>query len=391
MAFRCCLQRLQQSAATQLATAGSSRSFAANALVDQEAALWRSSAAVLHGVNDLRFEDVSMPERVAEGSCRVEMKAVGICGSDVHFWKKGRLADFVLTGPMIIGHESAGTVVELGPGVSHLRVGDRVAVEGGVPCWHSKASREGRYNLCPELTFFATPPTHGSLSQYIDHPAHFCYPIPSNLTHEEGAMAEPLSVGVHACRRAGVSPGKNVAIIGAGPIGLMMSLAAKAFGADAIAVTDVKEDNLALADQLGANVALLQQPHASIQDVAAALRTALPPFGPDIIIDCAGFESTMQTAMAASVPGGKVVLVGMGQNHMKLAMGTASCREVDLLGSFRYANTYPLCLKLMESKKVDVTPLITHRFGFTAADVAAAFDTASRASETGAIKVMFNL
>ncbi|KAK9862916.1 hypothetical protein WJX84_008576, partial [Apatococcus fuscideae] len=223
-----CLRALQRGAHSRLAAsaaASSSRSYATGALPEQvEPAVWRNPAAVLHGVNDLRFEDVPMPDRLTDGYVRVEMKAVGICGSDVHYWKKGRIADFVVTGPMVIGHESAGTVVELGPGVTTLKIGDRVAVEPGVPCWHNKASREGRYNLCPDIRFFATPPHHGSLAQYVDHPADFCFPLAPNLTHEEGAMAEPLSVGVHACRRAGVCPGKNVAIIGAGPIGLITLL-----------------------------------------------------------------------------------------------------------------------------------------------------------------------
>ncbi|KAK9814629.1 hypothetical protein WJX72_009022 [[Myrmecia] bisecta] len=351
----------------------------------------RQSKAILYGVNDLRYEDFPMPEHISYGHVRVEVKAVGICGSDVKYWKKGRIADFVLDGPMVIGHESAGTIVEVGQGVRGLAVGDRVALEPGIPCWQNKPSREGRYNLDPDIVFHATPPHHGSLCQFIDHPADFCFPLPTSLSHEEGAMIEPLSVGVHACRRAGVGPGKSVAVLGAGPIGLVAMLGAKAFGADAIAITDVKQDNLELANRLGATMALCHSATATPQDVASSIKAALPPHGPEIVIDCVGFESTMQTAIQACMPGGKVVLVGLGADMMHLPMSTVGSKEIDVMGSFRYANTYPMCIAMMESQRVDVKPLITHRFGFSESEVADAFDTAYRSAETKAIKVMFNL
>lgn len=350
-----------------------------------------NAAAVLHGINDLRFEDFPLSPKPAESMVRIQINAVGICGSDVHYWKKGRIADFVVDGPMVIGHESAGTVVEVGPGVKRLKVGDRVAVEPGVPCWSNKACREGRYNLCPDIEFFATPPHHGSLMQYVDHPADFCYLLPPNVSFEQGAMVEPLSVGVHACRRGEVRPGKNVAILGAGPIGLVTLMAAKAFGADSVAITDLKNDNLALAEQMGADICLNPKASATPAEVGEWIKASLPPYGPDVVIDCAGFESTLQTGVRACVAGGKVVIVGLGSEEAKIPISVAACKELDISGSFRYCNTYPLCLKLLESGKVDVNPMITHRFGFSAKEVDAAFDTAARAATTGAIKVMFNL
>ncbi|KAK9845478.1 hypothetical protein WJX81_007500 [Elliptochloris bilobata] len=313
------------------------------------------------------------------------MKAVGICGSDIHYLKHGRIADYVVKDKMVIGHESSGTVVEIGPGVSTLRPGDDVALEPGIPCWYNRSSREGRYNLDPGVQFFATPPVHGSLAEFVDHPADFCFRLPAGLTHEQGAFAEPLSVGVHACRRGSVSPGKTVAVLGAGPIGLVALMCAKAFGADTVAITDIKADNLALARQLGADTALHLDPAAEPAQVAESVRNALPG-GPDIIIDCAGFESTLQTAATAINAGGTVVTVGTGCEHARLPVTRMTIREVTLAGSFRYANTYPLALQLMASKRVDVLPLITHRFGFSEADVRQGFDTAARAVETKAIK-----
>lgn len=352
----------------------------------------RSQAAVLHGVNDLRVVPWDLPEDPAPGTVRVQMKAVGICGSDVHYWCRGKIAHFVVNAPMVIGHESAGIVSAVGKGVSNFKVGDPVALEPGVPCWSNRQSKEGRYNLDPSITFFATPPVHGSLANYVDHPAEWCYKLPPNVSLEEGAMCEPLSVGVHACRRAGVQPGKKVAIMGAGPIGLVTLLVAKAFGADAVAITDLKPDNLELSKTLGADAACQVGPTDAPEATASALRSAVQaPEGFDIIIDCAGFEGTMRTAIKSAMSGGKVVLVGMGQEEMTLPLAEASIREVDILGSFRYANTYPTCLALLSSGRLNVKPLITHKFSFDEKGVAEGFATARDAEKTRAIKVMFTL
>jgi L-iditol 2-dehydrogenase len=351
-----------------------------------------NAAAVLHGINDLRFEEAPLlPETVAPGAVRVAIKAVGICRSDVHYLQKGHIGRFVVNQPMVIGHESAGTVVEIGEGVQHLQVGDPVAIEPGVPCSCNKHTREGRYNLDPDIKFFATPPHHGSLAQYIDHPAGFCYKLPPGVTHEEGAMCEPLSVGVHAVRRGQVSPGMDVAVIGAGPIGLVSIMAAKAFGAGKVAVVDMNEANLEVARQMGADIGILSGRTESPVAVGDRIKSVLGPDGPSVVIDCAGFEATMQAAVRACSAGGKVVLVGMGDELMKLDMTHACTHEIDLVGSFRYANTYPLCLSLLEHKRVNVKPMITHRFGFTEGGVADGFDTAARSAQTKAIKVMFNL
>ncbi|KAK9814757.1 hypothetical protein WJX72_011022 [[Myrmecia] bisecta] len=359
---------------------------------DEEASPSTNTAAMLYGPNDLRYVRLPLGPRPPPQQVRLEMKAVGICGSDVHYVRKGRLADFVVESPLVLGHESAGRIIELGEGVKGLKVGDRVAVEAGIPCWDTALSRTGRYNLCPRLAFHATPPHHGSMAQFIDHPATFCYKLPDSLSYEQGAMCEPLSVGIHAVQRAKVQPGMNVAVLGAGPIGLMALLGAKAFGADDIAISDIKTDNLELATSLGASVAICQSRGASPADVAAQIRAALPPRGPDVVIDCVGFDSTVQTALEACNPGGKVVLLGLGQDGMHQApLALSTTREIDLIGSFRYNNTYPICLHLMKSRRVDVLPLITHRFSFDEDSLAAAFDTAARAAETKSIKVMFNL
>ncbi|KAK2076783.1 hypothetical protein QBZ16_005009 [Prototheca wickerhamii] len=292
---------------------------------------------------------------------------------------------------MVIGHESAGQVVGVGAGVTSLVPGDRVALEPGVPCGSHKLCREGRYNLDPSIKFFATPPVHGSLANYVDHPADYCFKLPESMDYELGAMCEPLSVGVHACRRGGVCPGKRVLVLGAGPIGLVALVCAKAFGADAVAITDVRQEALDKARELGADHTLRIETQQTGEDVADRVKALACPEGFDVVIDCAGFESTMRTALAAAAAGGRVVLVGMGQTEMSLPLGSASIREVDILGCFRYRNTYPTCIELISSGRVNLGPMITHRFGFSKEEVLQGFETASRPNETHAIKVMFNL
>ncbi|KAL0024272.1 hypothetical protein WJX79_001692 [Trebouxia sp. C0005] len=350
---------------------------------------WRNPAAVLHGIDDIRFEDVPLPDKVADGHVRVQMRAVGICGSDVHYYKKGRVGHFVVNAPMVLGHESAGDIIECGPGVTSRQVGDRVALEPGVPCWSNRMSRQGRYNLDPDVKFFATPPVHGSLARYVDHPADFCFKMPDSLSYEQGAMVEPLSNAVHACRRGGVGPGKKVAILGAGPIGLMVLAAAKAFSASSVAITDIRPDNLPVAKQLGAKHALDQSKAMSANDTVEALKAVFAE-GPDIVIDCVGFESTITTALDAVAPGGRIVLVGLGAEKCCVPTMQTVFKEIDFMGSFRYTNTYPTCLDLLEEKKIDCEPLITHRFGFSEKDIITGFETAAAAGKTGAIKVMFN-
>ena len=208
-------------------------------------------AAVLHQARDLRLEDVPTPD-YGPDDVLVKIGSVGICGSDVHYWRTGAIGDFVVEEPMILGHEVAGVVAEVGENVHTLKVGDRVALEPGVPCRHCEMCKTGRYNLCPDVQFFATPPVNGALSDYAVSPADFAYKLPDSLSLDEAALIEPLSVGIHACRRGNLTAGQSVFIAGAGPIGLTSLAAAKAFGATEVFISDVRPHRLEVAKQMGA-------------------------------------------------------------------------------------------------------------------------------------------
>jgi len=338
---------------------------------------------VLYGIDEMRLEDRPVP-KPGKNEVLLSMHSVGICGSDVHYLKRGRIGDFIVNAPMILGHEGSGIVAEVGEGVTNLKKGDRVAIEPGVPCRICDFCKTGRYNLCPDVAFCATPPYDGNLCRYYVHPADYCFKLPEHVSCEEGAMLEPLSVGVHACRRAGVTMGSKVLILGAGPIGLVTLLVAKAAGASAVAITDLDENRLNMAKSLGADEIFKIESRDS-KEVAAMIKNN---FGEsDQTIECTGVESSMQTGIYATKSGGMLVVVGLGKEEITLPIVNALCREVDVRGIFRYCNTYPTALELVASGKVNVKPLITHRFKLEQSHQAFA---ASGSGTSNAIKVMIS-
>ncbi|XP_008555965.1 sorbitol dehydrogenase [Microplitis demolitor] len=341
--------------------------------------------AVLYGINDIRLEQTPI-EEPNDGEVLLQMACVGICGSDVHYLVNGRIGDFIVEKPMIIGHESSGIVAKLGKNVKNLKVGDRVAIEPGVPCRLCQFCKEGRYNLCREMIFCATPPIHGSLRRFYRHAADFCFKLPDHVSFEEGALMEPLAVGVHACKRANIGIGSKVLITGAGPIGLVTLLVAKAMGASMIVITDLIEQRLKVAEELGANKAIQLQREMKEEDTVKLIHAAFDG-EPDKTIEASGAESCIRVAILATKAGGIAVLVGMGAPEVKIPLINALIREVDIRGVFRYANDYPDALALIASGKVNVKPLITHNFKME--QTVDAFD-AAKSPTSGAIKVMIH-
>ena len=308
----------------------------------------------------------------------VAVKSVGICGSDIHYYEHGRIGEFVVTEPIILGHECAGEVVEVGPEVQSLGRGDVVALEPGVPCRRCARCLSGRYNLCPDVVFMATPPHDGAFCQYVAWPEDFAYRLPAGVSAEVGATAEPLAVGLHAARRTGVAPGERVAVLGAGPIGLLAVAAARAAGAGEVAVTDLVPMRLAAARQMGASRTL----KADEEDVSEELGDWA-----DVVLDCVGCAATLAQALEVARAGGRVAWVGMAADAARLAVGRAQAKELAIAGVFRYANVYPAAVSLLGAGRIDPRPLITHRFGFPQVAEAVAFAAGNRRT---ALKTMVN-
>lgn len=306
----------------------------------------KNPSAVLHGVRSIKIEDrpipVPRPHEVL-----VAVKATGICGSDVHYYEHGRIGDFVVEAPMVIGHESAGTITAVGSGVDPGRIGDLVALEPGVPCRRCEQCLGGRYNLCPDVAFFATPPVDGSISGFVAIDAGFAHPAPAGLTFEQAAMAEPVSVGVWAARKSGITAGDRVLVTGAGPIGLFAAQVARAFGASDVTITDLSDYRLAVARELGFD--------------AVRADSALAP-GYTVLLECSGAAAALDSGLASLAPSGRAVLVGMGADTVSLSVPLLQGRELTISGIFRYANTYPTALRLIADGTVATQPVITHRF-----------------------------
>ncbi|KAJ9574600.1 hypothetical protein L9F63_008227 [Diploptera punctata] len=314
------------------------------------------------------------------------MGCVGICGSDVHYLVNGRIGDFIVKAPMIIGHEASGIVKKVGKNVKNLNIGDRVAIEPGVPCRMCEFCKGGRYNLCPDVVFCATPPVHGNLSRYYVHAADFCYKLPDHVSLEEGALLEPLSVGVHACRRGGVGLGSTVLITGAGPIGLVTLITAKAMGAEKILISDLMDHRLGVAKDLGANFVMLSKPGEDEKETVQRVHSILGG-APDITIECSGAEPSIRLAILATKSGGVVMMVGMGAPEVKIPLVNALAREVDIRGLFRYANDYQIALSMVASGAANVKKLVTHNFRIE--DVVEAFEVA-KTGKGNPIKVMIH-
>jgi L-iditol 2-dehydrogenase len=334
--------------------------------------------AVLHGVRDVRLEQRPVPTPQPHEAL-VRITRVGVCGSDMHYFTQGRIGDHVVRAPMVLGHESAGVVAALGSAVSGLAVGDRVTIEPGYTCRQCRYCKSGHYNLCPHVTFMATPPIDGAFCEYVTWPADFIYRLPDSLSDEAGAMMEPLSVGLWAAQRGAVQPGDTVAVFGAGPIGLLTLQACRAAGATTLIAVDIEDSRLQHALRLGATHFINDRDRRAVErirEIVAGADSTLPLAyrGVDIAFETAGALPTTRNTLAVTRPGGVAVLVGLPPDPLvELDIVAAAHKEIDIRGQFRYANRYPRAVALVESGRIDVDSLVTHHFPLEQASEALIF------------------
>ncbi|KAF6839986.1 sorbitol dehydrogenase [Colletotrichum musicola] len=344
--------------------------------------------SVLHGARDIKLEERDLPA-LAPGEVQVAVKATGLCGSDLHYYNHFRNGDILVKEPLTLGHESSGVITAVASDVTNLAVGDQVALEVGQPCEACDLCAVGRYNICKGMKFRSSakafPHAQGTLQELINHPAKWCHKLmisphrlPQDVSLEFGALAEPLSVAMHARDRASLPGNSTVLVFGAGAVGLLCAAVSKA-DQQRVVIADIQQDRVKFALDNGfadAGVVVpakrpqtIEDKLAYAQDVASLVKAAKID-GQDVgevnaTYECTGVETCMQAAIYSTRPGGKILIIGMGTPIQTLPISAAALREVDFIGVFRYANTYPKAINLIANRPKglpQLDKLFTHRY-----------------------------
>ncbi|MCY1715163.1 NAD(P)-dependent alcohol dehydrogenase [Caproiciproducens galactitolivorans] len=316
----------------------------------------KMKVAIMQGIGKMGFieRDIPTPE---DNEVLVKIENVGICGSDLHYYESGAIGNYVVKPPFVLGHEASGTVVETGKNVTHLKVGDKVALEPGKTCGHCEFCREGKYNLCPDVVFFATPPVDGVFQEYVAHEADLCFKLPDNMDTLEGALIEPLAVGFHAAKQGNAQAGQTAVVFGAGCIGLVSMMALKAMGVSTVYVVDVLPNRLAKASELGATAVI----NGKDADTVEAVNKLTGNKGIDLVIETAGTEATTRQAISVAKKGGTIVLVGYSKSgELTLPISLALDKELTFKTVFRYRHIYPMAIEAVAGGKVNLKGIVTN-------------------------------
>ncbi len=321
----------------------------------------KMKAAVMTEVGRIDYmeKDIPVPK---DNEVLVKVKHVGLCGSDIHYYRHGRIGDFVVEGPIILGHESSGEVVEAGRDVKGLKEGDLVSMEPGIPCGKCGFCKSGKYNLCPDVVFMATPPYDGAFVEYVAYPEEMAFKLPGNMDTVEGALIEPLAVGFHAAKQAKAGIGKNAVILGAGCIGLVTMMTLKAMGIPEVYMTDMVPKRLQKAIELGAAGAF----KADETDVAAKIEELTGCSGVDMVFETAGSKAATQQTVELVKRGGIIVLVGMAPEALvPYDLGKLISKEAGINTVFRYRNLYPDAIRAVADGLIPLKEIITHTYPFS--------------------------
>lgn len=316
--------------------------------------------AVMEGIGKMGYIERPIPTPKAN-EVLVKLEYVGICGSDMHYYETGAIGAYVVEPPFVLGHEPGGVVVAVGEDVKHLQVGDRVALEPGKTCGHCEFCRTGRYNLCPDVVFFATPPVDGVFQEYVAHEADLCFKLPENVSTLEGALIEPLAVGFHAANQGGAHAGQVAVVMGAGCIGLVSMMALKAEGVSKVYVVDIMQKRLEKALELGADGVI----NGKDEDVVEAILKLTNGVGCDLAIETAGTEITTRQCIHMTKKGATIVLVGYSKSgEMTLPLSLALDKELTFKTVFRYRHIYPMAIEAVAAGKVNLKGIVTDLFDF---------------------------
>ena len=312
----------------------------------------------------------------------VKLEYVGICGSDLHYYETGAIGDYIVKPPFVLGHEPGGVVVEVGSDVKHLKVGDRVALEPGKTCGHCEFCKQGKYNLCPDVVFFATPPVDGVFQEYVAHEADLCFKLPENVSTLEGALIEPLAVGFHAAIQGDAHLGQKAVVMGAGCIGLVSMMALKARGVSEVYVVDIMEKRLDKAMELGADGVI----NGAKEDVLEVVKQLTNGDGMDLVVETAGTEITTRQAIHMAKKGANIVLVGYSKSgEMTLPMSLVLDKELTFKTVFRYRHIYPMAIEAVAAGKVNLKGIVTDIFTLDEAQKAMDYSVNNKADIVKAV------
>jgi D-xylulose reductase len=329
-------------------------------------------ALVLEKKLQLSLRDIDLKTEVDSNEVKIKMHTVGICGSDVHYYTHGKIGPFIVNKPMVLGHEGSGTIIEVGSNVSNLNIGDRVCIEPGVPDIYSKEYMKGLYNLDPKLTFWATPPDHGCLTPEVVFPSNFVFKLPDNVSYAEGAMIEPLAVGLQAAEKAKIIPGETALVMGCGPIGLVIALTALAGGCSKVFIADIVSEKLRMCK----NYKNLIPIDLNKDNPSEIINKNTDNWGVNIIFEASGAPKAYDVIFDSICPAGKVVIVGNPMNPIPIDFATLLTKEIEIKTVFRYAHQYERAINLLSSNKIDVKPMITDTVAFD--DSIKAFERAAK-------------
>lgn len=321
---------------------------------------------------EVREVDIPIPHGA---QVQVKIGYTGICGSDLHYLEHGRIGDFIVEYPFILGHESAGVVTAVGEDVTGLKVGDRVTMEPGYTCGKCEFCKTGRYNLCPDVVFFATPPYHGTLAEYVVHPQDMCFKLPDSVSELEGALIEPLSVGFHAAMQGGARIGQTAMVVGCGCIGLVTMLALRSMGISKVYMSDVIDVRIRKAQELGATRVF----NAKAEDAVAELLKETGGQGADLVIETAGNARTQSQCVAMVKGGGTIVYVGMAPDAVTpLDINGLMGKEATVKTIFRYRNMYPTAIAAVEAG-LPLKDIVSDVYPFDKTDEAFAYNIKNKA------------
>ena len=341
----------------------------------------KMKTAVMLGIGEMGFEERDIPQ-VKDDEVLVKLEYVGICGSDLHYYETGAIGDYVVEPPFVLGHEPGGTVVEVGKNVTHLKAGDRVALEPGKTCGHCEFCKTGRYNLCPDVVFFATPPVDGVFQEYVAHEADLCFKLPDNVSTLEGALIEPLAVGFHAAIQGDAHLGQKAVVMGAGCIGLVSMMALKARGVSEVYVVDIMEKRLQKALELGADGVI----NGAEENVEEKICQITDGRGVDLVIETAGTEITTRQAISIAKKGSNIVLVGYSKSgEMTLPTSLVLDKELTFKTVFRYRHIYPMAIEAVSQGKVNLKGIVTDIFDLDDAQKAMDYSVNNKADIVKAV------